>query len=109
MAGRSGRTEVLDEDDRFADPATFTKEKAIARLWELAAMPPERTRGSIRGQIEACKLLYELGHEPALAMLSELANIDPCRTKGHRRGQEAAEKVLKRLISSIKVDKSAIQ
>jgi hypothetical protein len=41
-----------------------------------------------------------------LKRLSELANIDAARTKGHRRGQEAAAKLLKRLVSSIKVDKN---
>jgi hypothetical protein len=97
---------VLDQDDRFTDPATFTKGKAIAWYWEFAQTPPEKTRGSIRGQIEACRQMHRLGHEPALARLSELANIDASRTKGHRRGQEAAEKLLKRLVSSIKVDKS---
>jgi len=88
------------------DPATFTIGKAIAWYWEFAQTPPEKTRGSIRDQIECCKQMHALGHKPALARLSELAKIDASRTKGHRRGQDAAEKLLKRLLSSIKVDKS---
>jgi hypothetical protein len=100
---------VLDQEPHSMDPSTFTKENVIALYRKLAAMPPERTRGSIKGQIEACKDMYELGYEPALAMLSELAKIDPSRTRGHRRGQEAAEKLLKRIVSSIKVDKNGVQ
>jgi hypothetical protein len=95
MAGGSGRTKVLDQEDRLT-AANFTIGKAIAWYWEFAQTPPEETRGSIRSQIEACKQMYLLGHKPALAMLSELANIKPSRTKGHRRGQEAAEKMQKR-------------
>ena len=84
-----------------------TKEDAIAMYWKLAALPPEETRGSITGQIHACRNMYrDLGHEPALKRLRELANIDAARTNGHRRGQEAAAKLLKRLVSSIKVDKN---
>jgi hypothetical protein len=109
MAGGSRRTKVLDQDDRFTDPATFTKGKAIAWYWEFAQTPPEKTRGSLTSQIEACRQMYKHGHQPALAMLRELANIDPSRTKGHQRGQQAAEKLLKRLVSSIKVDKNGVQ
>jgi hypothetical protein len=105
MALGSGRTKVLDQDDSFT-AANFTIGTAIEWYWDFAQTPPEKTRGSLKWQIEACKQMYLLGHQPALAMLSELANIDPSRTKGRRRGQEAAEKLLKRLVSSIKVDKS---
>jgi hypothetical protein len=102
------RTKVLDQEDRLT-AANFTIGKAIAWYWEFAQTPPEKTRGSLKCQIEACKQMYALGHEPALAMLSELAKIDVSRTKGRRRGQEAAENLLKRLVSSIKVDKSGVQ
>lgn len=84
---------MLDQEDRFTDPATFTVGKAIAWYWKFAQTPPEKTRGSLKCQIDACRQMYALGHEPALAMLIQLANIDPSRTKGHRRGQEAAEKL----------------
>lgn len=84
----------------------WNREKSIAAYWEIAIKEPEDTRGSLTVQIEACKRMYELGHEPALGRLSELANIDPARTKGNRRGQESAAKLLKRLVSSIKVDKT---
>jgi hypothetical protein len=85
----------------------FTKEDAIAILWEIAANAPEAKKGNIRGQVRACKMMYcTLGYEPALQRLSELANIDAARTKGHRRGQESAERLLKRLVTSIKVNKN---
>ena len=96
---------MLDQEDRLT-AANFTIGKAIAWYWEFAQTPPEKTRGSLTCQIEACKQMYKHGHEPALSRLSELANIKPSRTKGHRRGQEAAEKMQKRLLSSIKVDKN---
>jgi hypothetical protein len=85
----------------------WTREMAIARLWEIAAKRPEDTRGTLTAQIRACKMLYgDLGYQPALGRLSELANIDPARTKGNRRGQESVAKLLKRLVSSIKVGKT---
>jgi hypothetical protein len=85
------------------EPMNYTKEDAIALYWKLAALPPEETRGSITGQIQACRNMYrDLGHEPALKRLSELAHIDAARTKGNRRGQEAAEKLLKKFVSSMK-------
>ncbi len=89
------------------ESSNFTKEDASAILWKLAAYAPEATKGNLRGQVRACKMMYcTFGYEPALQRLSELANIDPARTKGHRRGQESAEKLLKRLVSSIKVNKN---
>src|ERR1700722_5581045 len=76
MAGGSWRTKGLDQDDRLS-AANFTLGKEIGGYWGVAQTPPEETRGSIRSQIEACKQMDLLGHEPALAMLSELTNIDP--------------------------------
>ena len=96
-------------DQERLTAATFTKEKAIAWYSEFAQQTPEETGGSIRSQVKACKLMYAQALEPALKRLSELANIDPARTKGHRKGQEAAEKLLKRIVSSIKVDKNGVQ
>jgi hypothetical protein len=100
---------VTDQEQRPREPITFTKEDAIATLWKIAALAPEKTRGRLRDQIAACKLMYRLGYEPALKRLSELANIEAARTKGHRRGQESAASLLKRSVSSIKVDKNVIQ
>jgi hypothetical protein len=100
---------VTDQEQRPREPISFTKEDAIATLRKLAAREPESTKGNLRGQIRACKLMYRLGYEPALKRLSELANIDAARTKGHRRDQESAAKLLKRSVSSIKVDKNGIQ
>jgi hypothetical protein len=88
------------------EPISFTRADAIAGCWNIAAKTPDETNGSLRAQIEACKMAYELGHEPALGRLSELANIDPARTKGNRRGQDSAAKLLNRLLSSAEVDKT---
>jgi hypothetical protein len=96
-------------DQEPSNAMSFTKEKAIAVLWDIAGHAPEATKGNLRDQIKACKLMYEMGYHPALQRLSELASIDPARTKGNRRGQESAAKLLKRSVSSIKVDKSGIQ
>jgi hypothetical protein len=86
---------------------SFTKEDAIARLWVFATMTPEETKGSLKNQIDACRSLYEMfRYQPALQRLSEIATIDAARTKGSRWRQETAAKLLKRLVSSIKVDKN---
>ena len=94
----------MQDQELTAD--NFTIGKAIEWYSEFAQTPPEKLRGSIRSQIEACKQMYLLGYEPALAMLSELAKIDPSRTRGHRRGQEAAEKLLTKYVSAVKVGKN---
>jgi hypothetical protein len=89
------------------EPTKFTKGDAVAVLWDIAASPPEDTRGSLVGQIKACKMMYStFGYGQALQRLSELSNIDESRTEGHRRGQESAAKLLKRFVSSVKVDKN---
>jgi hypothetical protein len=105
VKARKRRTRVIDQEPP-SKAISFTKEDAIAILWKIAATAPESTRGNLRDQIRACKLMYRLGYEPALNRLSELADIDAARTKGHRRGQESAERLLKRSVSSIKVDKN---
>jgi hypothetical protein len=92
--------------DQTTEEPTWSLEKAIRALLSIAEKSPEVTHGSVRYQIQACKMMYELGYEPALGRLSEIANTDPARTKGNRRGQESATKLLKRLASSIKVDKN---
>jgi hypothetical protein len=100
---------VVNQKPPTTEPGAITKGKAIAVLWEIAGHGPEGTKGNLSGQIRACRLLLKLGYEPALKRLSELASIDPARTKGNRRGQESAAKLLKRLVLSMKVDKSGIQ
>jgi hypothetical protein len=98
---------AADEEAVSMEPISFTKTDAIALYWKLAMTPPEETRGSISGQIQACRNMYRaLGYDLALKRLSELAKIDAARTAGHRRGQEAAAKLLERLVSSMKVDKN---
>jgi hypothetical protein len=91
------------------EPASL-KEWQIARLWEIAATTPEDSRGNLRGQIRACKMMYsDFEYQPALQRLGEIVKIDPARTKGHRRDQEAAAKMLKGFVYSIKPDKSGVQ
>jgi hypothetical protein len=92
------------------EPITVTKEMIIAKLCEFAAITPEQSQGSLKGQIAACKSMYEKGEfQRATQRLSELANMDPSRTGGHRHDQEAAAKLLKGFVSSIKPDKSGLQ
>jgi len=59
----------------------FTKRDAIAVLGKIATTAPESTKGNLRDQIRACKLMYRLGYEPALKRLGELSEIDAARTK----------------------------
>jgi hypothetical protein len=92
------------------EPITVTKEMIISRLRELAAVPPEQTRGTLNGQISACETLYlKFGYQPALQRLSEIASVDVSRTKGHCRDQEAAARLQKKFLNAVKVDKSGIQ
>jgi hypothetical protein len=82
----------------------------VKRLWELASVPPERSRGRLHDQINVCKMLYRrFGYQRALKRLSEIAAIDASRTNGRTRDQEAAAKLLKKYLSAIKPDKSGVQ
>jgi hypothetical protein len=103
--GRKGMTRVTDQEPP-SKAISLTKGDAIATLWKLAAREPESTKGNLRDQIRACKLMLSFEYEPALKRLGELANIEAARTKGHRRDQESAARLLKRSVSSIKVDKN---
>lgn len=79
----------------------------IAKMCEFATMPPEKTKGTLSGQIKACRDLYvEWGYQPALRMLGQIANVDTSRTNGRSRDQEAAAKLQKRFLTAIKVTKS---
>jgi hypothetical protein len=91
------------------EPTSSTRERAIERLWDLAATPPEQTKGSLHAQVSACKLMYfTLGYKPALHRLSEIARIDAARTKGQLRAQESAARLLKQSLKSIKIDKNQV-
>jgi hypothetical protein len=82
----------------------------VAKLCEFAAIPPEQTKGTLRAQIRACRILYtKMSYQPALQMLGQLSGIDVSRTNGHTRGQETAAKLQKKLLNAIKVDKSGVQ
>jgi hypothetical protein len=84
--------------------------KICKRLWELAQIEPEQTRGSLKGQVDCCEQMYRLfKFEPALQRLNQLASIDPSRTRGRRTSQDKAAKLLKRIVSSLKTDKSRVQ
>jgi len=87
-----------------------TKQMVRKRLWELAQLEPERTRGSLKSQVDCCEQMYRLfKFEPALKRLNELAGIDPSRTRGRRTSQEKATKLLKRIVSSLNTDNSRVQ
>jgi hypothetical protein len=84
--------------------------KICKRLWDLSQIEPEQTRGSLKGQVDCCEQMYSLfKFEPALQRLNQLASIDPSRTGGRRSGQDKAAKLLKRIVSSLKIDKSRMQ
>ena len=90
-------------------PFTITKEQIVARMWQLASTPPEETKGTLEGQIDACESLHEMGYAPAIPRLSEIANMDTARTGGRQTDQKAAARVLKKLVGSMKPDTSGIQ
>jgi hypothetical protein len=90
-------------------PFTITREQIVARMWELASIPPEETKGTLGGQIDACQSLHELGYAPAISKLSEIANLETSRTRGRQTDQKAAEKFLRKLVVSMKPDTSGIQ
>ena len=90
-------------------PFTITREQIVARMWQLASMSPEETKGTLEGQIEACQSLHKMGYAPAIPRLSEIANVDTSRTGGRQTDQEAAAKFLRELVGSMKPDTSGIQ
>ena len=96
--------------DERAEKPLPTREQVIARMWELASMPPDRTRGNFGGQIDACKWLYaNVEYAPAIHRLKEIANIDPSETGGRQTDQKAAAEALKEIVTSIKPDKAGVQ
>jgi hypothetical protein len=90
-------------------PFTISKEQIVARMWELASMPPEETKGTLKGQIDACESLHEMGYAPAILRLSEIANEETSRTRGRETDQKAAEKILRKVVVSMRPDTSGIQ
>jgi hypothetical protein len=93
----------------FTDPEAMRK-LVFGRYCELAATPPEQTKGRLNVQIKACEALYlRFGYQPALQILGQLASMDVSRTKGHSRGQVTATKLQKKFLNAIKVDKTGIQ
>ena|ERR1700678_4308138 len=89
---------------------TVTKNQIIARLWELASLSPEQTKGNFEGQISACKSLYhKVEYAPAMQRLNEIAEMDPSETGGRRTDQRAAAKALKEIVGSVKPEKTGVQ
>lgn len=88
---------------------TATREKIILRMWQLASTPPEKTRGRLKGQIDACKMLHECGYPPAIQMLNDIANMDTSRTGGRETDQKAAAKLLRKIVDSIPPDIGTVQ
>jgi hypothetical protein len=77
----------------------LTRARVIARLKELAALPPEQTSGTLKGQVDASKLMYQVSEQlQVLQMLGDIASVDTSRTKGRDRDQEAALKLQKKLL-----------
>jgi hypothetical protein len=96
--------------DERAEKPVPTRQQVIARMWELASMPSDRTKGNFGGQIGACKWLYEkVEFAPAIHRLKEIAEIDPSETGGRQTDQKAAAKALKEIVTSIKPDTTGIQ
>jgi hypothetical protein len=91
------------------EPVTITREKVIARLWELASLPPEETAGTLDGQIDGCKLLHEMGYARAVQRLSEIAGMDSSRTGGQETDQKAASRLLKEIVGSMEPENGRIQ
>jgi hypothetical protein len=88
---------------------TATRERIILRIWQLASTPPEKTRGRLKSQIDACKMLHEYGYPPAIQMLNDIANMDTSRTGGRETDQKAAARLLKKIVGSITPDSGRMQ
>jgi hypothetical protein len=103
-------TRVTDGEVFSMEPLTVTKGQILARLWQLASLQPEETDGRLKGQIFACKRVYEkVRYGPAIQRLNEIANMDPSRTGGRQTDQKTSAKVLNGLVGSIKPCKSGVQ
>jgi hypothetical protein len=102
-------TRVIDREDFSMEPVASNRERVIARLWELASLPPEATAGTLDGQIDGCKLLHEMGYARAIQRLSEIAGTDKSRTGGLEIDQKAAERLLEEIVGSMEPDNSRIQ
>ena len=88
---------------------TITRKRVLARLWELATLPPEKTNGTLEGQIDACKLLNQMGYTPAISRLSEISETATSRTGGRDTDQKAAAWLLKEIVDSMEPNNSGIQ
>ena len=61
---------ITDQEIAFARPVD--REQVLDRLWELANLSPEMTRGSITGQVKALSMIVAIqnfipGHRTALS------------------------------------------
>jgi hypothetical protein len=95
---------------RFSmESATITRERVVARLWELACIPPEKTRGTLNGQIDACKMLHGMGFPLAIQRLREIAGMDASRTGGNSNDQGAADRLLLKIVREMEPESPGIQ
>ena len=59
------REKLVDQEAEGLRKLNIGRDKILARLWELANLPPEATKGSITGQIKAVGMISAIeGHLP---------------------------------------------
>jgi hypothetical protein len=66
------RQQLVEQDADQQNRLTQTRDRILARLWELANLAPEMTRGSMSGQVKALSLIAAIeglipGRRPASA------------------------------------------
>jgi hypothetical protein len=66
------RQQLVEQDVDQQNRLTQTRDRVLARLWELANLAPEMTRGSMSGQVKALSLIAAIeglipGRRPASA------------------------------------------
>ena len=49
------KTTIQEGTNRAAERAEITRAEVLSRLWQLATLPPEQTKGSVGGQVAALK------------------------------------------------------
>jgi hypothetical protein len=66
--------------------------KICKRLWELAQIEPERTRGSLKGQVDCCEQMYRLFKFAAVERTGKHRPIQDKRAQDQSgRSREVAE------------------
>ena len=52
--------QLVEQDSDRTAPAELSREQVLARLWEVANLSPEMTRGSITGQVKALSMIVAI-------------------------------------------------